>query len=83
MDGYTSITSAMMIDGMKLSEYGNAARLLMFDPVVLASAPLLMQASGMGDVLAKHNVLIDWKLGHAVNDENILPAVRKAAADST
>ncbi len=73
MDGYTSITSSMMIGGTKISKYGNAARLLMFDPVVLASAPLAMQAAGVGDVLAKYNALVDWKLGNAVAGEIFCP----------
>ncbi|MGI5850329.1 MAG: iron-containing alcohol dehydrogenase [Christensenellales bacterium] len=80
MDGYTSITSAMIIDGMKLSEYGNSARLLMFDPAILASAPLLMQTSGVGDVLAKYNALVDWKLGHAVVSEVFCPLCEKLLA---
>ena len=73
MDGYTSITSSMMIDGMKITKYGSAARLLMFDTNVLASAPLPMQAAGVGDVLAKYNVLVDWKLGSAVSGETFCP----------
>jgi glycerol-1-phosphate dehydrogenase [NAD(P)+] len=45
----------------------------MFDPAVLATAPLAMQAAGVGDVLAKYNVLVDWKLGHAVSGEIFCP----------
>lgn len=73
MDGYTSITSAMMIDGMKVTLFGKSAALLMFDPAVLATAPLIMQAAGVGDVLAKYNVLVDWKLGSAVSGETFCP----------
>jgi len=73
MDGYTSITSSMMVNKMKVSMYGNAAKLLMFDPEILATAPLLMQASGVGDMLAKYGVLVDWKLGSAVADEVFCP----------
>ena len=73
MDGYTSITSSMMINKMKISMYGNAARLLMFDPEILATAPLLMQASGVGDMLAKYGVLVDWKLGSVVTGEPFCP----------
>lgn len=73
MDGYTSITSAMMIDGMKITKYGKSAKLLMFDPAILATAPLIMQAAGVGDVLAKYNVLVDWKLGSAVSGETFCP----------
>lgn len=73
MDGYTSITSSMMIDGMKVSKYGESAKLLMFDPAILACAPLMMQAAGVGDVFAKYNVLVDWKLGSAVADEIFCP----------
>jgi glycerol-1-phosphate dehydrogenase [NAD(P)+] len=73
MDGYTSITSSMMINKMKVSMYGNSARLLMFDPAILATAPLLMQASGVGDMLAKYGVLVDWKLGSVVTNEVFCP----------
>lgn len=73
MDGYTSITSAMMIGGMKVSQYGKAARLLMFDTAILAAAPPLMQAAGVGDVVAKYNVLADWRLGRDVAGEHYCP----------
>lgn len=73
MDGYTSITSAMMIDGMKTTVYGSSARLLMFDSEILAAAPRLMQAAGLGDMLAKYNVLVDWKLGSVVVGEVYCP----------
>ncbi len=73
MDGYTSITSAMMIEGMKTTVYGSSARLLMFDSEILAAAPRLMQAAGIGDMLAKYNVLVDWKLGSVVTGEVFCP----------
>lgn len=73
MDGYTSITSAMMIDGMKVTVYGSSARLLMFDSNILAAAPKLMQAAGLGDMIAKYNVLVDWKLGSVVTGEVFCP----------
>ena len=73
MDGYTSITSAMMIEGMKTTVYGSSARLLMFDSEILAAAPRLMQAAGLGDMLAKYNVLVDWKLGSVVTGEVFCP----------
>lgn len=73
MDGYTSITSAMMIDGMKITVYGSSARLLMFDSDILAAAPKLMQAAGLGDMIAKYNVLVDWKLGSVVVGEVFCP----------
>ncbi len=73
MDGYTSITSSLMIGGMKITKYGKAARLIMFDPAVLATAPPLMQASGVGDILAKYGVIVDWKLGSAAAGEVFCP----------
>lgn len=77
MDGYTSITSSMMENGMKITKYGKSAELLMFDPAVLATAPPVMQAAGIGDVLAKYNVLVDWKLGRAVAGEEFCPLCEK------
>jgi len=73
MDGYTSITSSMMEKGMKITKYGKSANILMFDPAVLATAPPVMQAAGIGDVLAKYNVLVDWKLGSVVSGETFCP----------
>jgi glycerol-1-phosphate dehydrogenase [NAD(P)+] len=73
MDGYTSITSSMMIGNAKVSVYGCAARLLMFDTQILAAAPKLMTAAGLGDMLAKYNVLVDWKLGSVVAGEVFCP----------
>lgn len=73
MDAYTSVTSSMLENGTKISRLGVAAKLLMFDPAVLASAPMLMQAGGVGDMFAKYNVLADWKLGKAVADEIFCP----------
>ena len=73
MDGYTSVTSSMMVDGTKLTIYGCAARLLMFDTDILAAAPKLMTAAGLGDMLAKYNVLVDWKLGSVINGETYCP----------
>jgi glycerol-1-phosphate dehydrogenase [NAD(P)+] len=49
----------------------------MFDPEILASAPLIMQASGAGDVYAKYNVLVDWKLGAAAAGEVFCPLCGK------
>ncbi len=73
MDAYTSVTSSMAVNGMKVSHPGKAAKLLMFDPAVLASAPMLMQAGGVGDMLAKYSVIVDWKLGSAVSGETFCP----------
>lgn len=73
MDGYTSSSSSMMEDGMKITRYGEAARLLMFDTDILSKAPQLMQASGVGDVFAKYNVLVDWRLGRDVAGEAYCP----------
>lgn len=77
MDAYTSVTSSMLESGVKVSRQGRAAKLLMFDPAVLASAPMLMQAGGVGDMYAKYNVLVDWKLGSVVSGEQFCPLCAK------
>lgn len=77
MDAYTSVTSSMLQNGTKVSVNGHAAKLLMFDPAVLAGAPMLMQAAGVGDMFAKYNVLADWKLGEAVAGEIFCPLCEK------
>jgi len=69
MDGYASVISALTVNGVKKTFYGNAPLAIIADTSVLAKAPRKMVMAGYGDILAKLVSIADWKLGVALMDE--------------
>jgi len=69
MDGYSTDTSSLMINGYKsvFSAHGPLG-VYAYLPT-LCAAPVGMTAAGFGDMLAKFTALADWKLGHLLWDE--------------
>ena len=69
MDGYTSVGSALILKGMKVTLNARPPKAVIADTKVLQSAPLDMIQAGVGDILGKHSCLNDWKLSAALNGE--------------
>ncbi|MBQ9115541.1 MAG: sn-glycerol-1-phosphate dehydrogenase [Clostridia bacterium] len=69
MDGYVSGASALMMDGKKVTIDTKSPDLLLVDCDILAAAPSVMIAAGIGDVVGKYNCLLDWKMAHLKNGE--------------
>lgn len=69
MDGYTSVGSALILKGMKVTVNARPPKAVIADTKVLQSAPLDMIQAGVGDILGKHSCLNDWKLSALVNGE--------------
>lgn len=69
MDGYTSVGSALILKGMKVTLNARPPKAVIADTKVLKSAPLEMIQAGIGDILGKHSCLNDWKLSALVNGE--------------
>ncbi len=69
MDGYTSVGSALILKGMKVTLNARPPKAVIADTKVLKSAPLDMIQAGVGDILGKHSCLNDWKLSALVNGE--------------
>lgn len=69
MDGYTSVGSALILKGMKVTLNARPPKAVIADTRVLKSAPLDMIQAGVGDILGKHSCLNDWKLSALVNGE--------------
>ena len=69
MDGYTSVGSALILKGMKVTLNARPPKAVIADTKVLASAPLDMIQAGVGDILGKHSCLNDWKLSATLNGE--------------
>ena len=69
MDGYTSVGSALILKGMKVTLNARPPMGVIADTRVLRSAPLDMIQAGVGDVVGKYSCLNDWKLSALVNGE--------------
>ena len=69
MDGYTSVGSALILKGMKVTLNARPPKAIVADTKVLQSAPLDMIQAGVGDILGKHSCLNDWKLAALIRGE--------------
>lgn len=69
MDGYTSVGSALILKGMKVTLTARPPMGIVADTRVLKSAPLDMIQAGVGDIVGKYSCLNDWKLSALVRGE--------------
>ena len=66
MDGYASKMAPITIGAFKRTFLSTFPTAVIADPKVLAEAPDIMLAAGLGDVLGKVTALVDWVLGREV-----------------
>ncbi len=82
MDGYASVTSSVIMDGLKYSIGNRCANVIIGDIDILKNAPERMLTAGLGDVLAKYISIADWRIAHIVTEEyyceNVADMVRQA-----
>lgn len=78
MDGYASVGSALILDGMKVTLNAAVPRSIVADTSVLAKAPIEMIRAGYGDIIGKYSCLNDWRLSACVLGEYICPTVLEA-----
>lgn len=71
VDGYVSTVAAMSWYGFKKSMIAVSPILVIADSQVIASAPMRLTASGVGDLLGKYTALADWKITNILNGEYI------------
>jgi len=71
MDGYASLGSAMLLDGLKVTPPTQCPVAIFCDVDILAAAPLHLIAAGLGDMLGKITALADWRLAHIMVGESI------------
>lgn len=64
MNGYTSVSAAITVDGHKKSLPATVAAGVFVDLSVLAQAPLRMIRSGFGDSICRTTSQVDWLLAH-------------------
>jgi glycerol-1-phosphate dehydrogenase [NAD(P)+] len=69
MDGYASLGSAMLLDGLKVTPPTQCPVAVFCDIDILAAAPMNMIAAGLGDMLGKITALADWRLANLLVEE--------------
>ena len=82
MDGYASVGSALILDGMKVTKNARVPKAIIADVDVLAQAPMEMIRAGYGDIIGKYSCLNDWRLSHLVNGEYICDFVLNATYET-
>ena len=69
MDGYASVGSALILDGMKVTKNARPPKAIIADTNVIKNAPIQMLKAGYGDIIGKFSCLNDWKLSALINGE--------------
>ena len=75
MDGYSSATSSMIRDGLKVSLDSKCPEVVVGDLDVLSAAPMRMIQAGIGDMAAKYVSIGEWQLSRIINGEYYCPLV--------
>ncbi|MBO5412536.1 MAG: sn-glycerol-1-phosphate dehydrogenase [Clostridia bacterium] len=71
MDGYCSKGSALMRNGVKVTDEVHTPEDMLIDLEIVRKAPRLMTAAGFGDIIGKFTCLTDWKMANVVKGEPI------------
>ena len=82
MDGYASVISALTVNGVKKTFYGNYPLAIIADTEIIAKAPRRMVMAGFGDMLAKIVSIADWRLGVALMDEQWCSVAASMSVDA-
>jgi glycerol-1-phosphate dehydrogenase [NAD(P)+] len=69
MNGYTSVSASITVNGFKSSLPATAARGVFLDLGVLAKAPPALIRSGLGDSLCRCTAQADWLLAHLLRGQ--------------
>lgn len=75
MDGYSSATSSMIRDGLKISLDSKCPDVVVGDLGVLCDSPMRMIRAGLGDMAAKYVSIGEWQLSRIINGEYYCPYV--------
>jgi glycerol-1-phosphate dehydrogenase [NAD(P)+] len=73
MDGYTSVISPLLLNGVKIHRAGVCPDIILCDLDILSTAPLHMVQAGVGDVLGKYIAVADWAISSLINGEPYCP----------
>ena len=71
MDGFSSSVTPLIEKGFKITRTAQAASDILMDFDVLSKAPPVMIGAGVGDILAKHCCLADWRISSYLTEEQV------------
>jgi len=77
MDGYASVVSPLIRDGVKVTYDGVYPLAIVCDIDIMKEAPMRMLQAGLGDILGKYTALADWHIANKLNNEYFCPEVEK------
>lgn len=69
MDGYTSNSSSMIQNHIKVSLYVECPHAIICDTDIMKDAPIQMLMAGLGDMLAKYISVCEWRISSLVTGE--------------
>lgn len=69
MDGYASSCASMLVGRVKTTLYSSCPAAIIADTMIMKDAPERMLWAGLGDMLAKHVALCEWRIAHLVTGE--------------
>ena len=82
MDGYISAVAPLLHRGVKIQRPAKCPDIVICDLDVLATAPMEMIASGVGDVLGKYIAKADWQISNIINGEPYCPVCAGLTANA-
>ena len=79
MDGYASVVSPLIVDGVKTTFEAVYPLAIVADLNIMKAAPMPMLQAGLGDILGKYTALADWHvhLAHILKEEYFCETVEK------
>lgn len=77
MDGYASVVSPLIVDGVKTTFEAVYPLAIVADLDIMKAAPMHMIQAGLGDILGKHTALADWHLARVLKEEYFCESVEK------
>jgi len=69
MDGYASMVSPLITNGVKVTYSAVYPYCIIADISIIKEAPFHMLHAGFGDIVGKYSAIAEWKLAHILNDE--------------
>jgi len=77
MDGYASVVSPLIVEGVKTTFEAVYPLAIVADLDIMKDAPMSMLQAGLGDILGKYTALADWHLAHILKHEYFCETVEK------
>jgi len=77
MDGYASVVSPLIVDGVKTTFEAVYPIAIVADLEIMKAAPMPMIQAGLGDILGKYTALADWHLAKVLKQEYFCESVER------